>query len=189
MTSYDWKLLNKLYNMLPDISPQYITMTLTSSGTRNNKTSSAVRETIDRIRMQEEHAGRMKGEKIDFEYFKKLYQLSINCEDREKWIKTRYSISPQDQELLSDVYRLLLGKVRPQYVTMILHSNRIHNNNRTYQAIEDAISQISMREKQAGNSEWQKLDFSYFRKLHWASIRVFGHGGYTRLQVGRGPIN
>lgn len=92
----------------------------------------------------------------------------------------KYSISTKELDLLTRVYSLL-----PEYhgnsVTGVLSGSTQNKKLPVWKSVLEVIDKIRDEEREAGNMD--PLDLDYFRKLHWASIRVTGKSGLINTQT------
>ena len=191
VTPEEQKLLDEIYRLLPHIDPRYITRLLVSKDVRHGPTFKAITEVIQKIRKREEKSGRSRCSEINLAYFQKLHQLSSNHRqlfpamtqasvkiDGQVISKGRYSITREEQKLLSDVYRLL-PHIDPRYITRLVASKKVKSGP-TLRAITEVIQKIREREEKSGRKRGEEINLDYFHKLHWSSVRVTGKSGWQK---------
>ncbi|CAO4836028.1 MAG: hypothetical protein CNLJKLNK_00503 [Holosporales bacterium] len=181
--------LNRLYGLLPEYSGRSVTGVLSGSTLDNNLPIwNAVQEAIEQIK--KESIKDDDASKINLEYFRKLFFMSLHSAktstkmvdlsgDVLRTADGKYSITKQEQERLNRIYNLL-SDFSSRSITGVLSGSTIDNGLPVWKAVQKAIERIKQEAIRKGDKT--TLDFNYFRKLHWSSVRVIGRGGNRDLE-------
>lgn len=102
----------------------------------------------------------------------------VAANSSDNFLKTadgKYKISKKEQDRLNRIYGLL-----PEYhgksITGVLASTTTNTDLPVWKDVQQAIEQIKREAEKEGDKTI--IDLSYFRKLHWLSIRVTGNPGF-----------
>ncbi|CAO5675853.1 MAG: hypothetical protein HEEMFOPI_01161 [Holosporales bacterium] len=176
--------LNRLYGLLPEHSGRSITGVLSGSTLDNNLPIwNAIQEAIEQIKR--ESIKDSDALKINLEYFKKLFMMNLHSPkvlekksdlsgDVLRTVDGKYSITKQEQERLNRIYNLL-SDFPSRSITGVLSGSTIDNGLPVWKAVQKAIEKIKQEAIRKGDKT--PIDFNYFRRLHWSSVRVIGKGG------------
>lgn len=176
--------LNRLYGLLPEHSGRSITGVLSGSTLDNNLPIwNAIQEAIEQIKR--ESIKDSDASKINLEYFKKLFVMNLHSPkvsekksdlsgDVLRTADGKYSITKQEQERLNRIYNLL-SDFSSRSITGVLSGSTIDNGLPVWKAVQKAIEKIKQEAIRKGDKT--PIDFNYFRRLHWSSVRVIGKGG------------
>lgn len=176
--------LNRLYGLLPEYSGRSITGVLSGSTLDNNRPIwNAIQEAIEQIKR--ESIKDNDASKINLEYFKKLFVMNLHSPkvsekksdlsgDVLRTADGKYSITKQEQERLNRIYNLL-SDFPSRSITGVLSGSTIDNGLPVWKAVQKAIEKIKQEAIRKGDKT--PIDFNYFRRLHWSSVRVIGKGG------------